>query len=769
LYLKWEGESGKTWLPFVFVKADIMSTTPPPKLWFRLPPALWALLGLFALLVLAYNVIFPPFEPVDEWAHFDYIRFLIEQHRFPVGTPDGHSEYHQPPLYYALAAALSWPFPATDRADYTSRANPYRAYRYWEPGLDNKNLFIHGHWDLWPFPSPTARSVHVARLVSLLVGLGTVCLTFQMSRWLVAEPVALAVTGLTAFLPMFLAVSGSLQNDAGAAFAGTCILWLGIVCYANGFTTRRALSLGALVGLGALMKVTVAFLLAPAVLAVFTAGLTDLAELTNQRLKRRLGHLGWLLLAAAVTAGPWYLRNQLLYGDPTAVKISRQASQSVVEGVGMWSASLKYAWSTFWGRFGQGDVVLPQVIYDTLAVITLLAAVGLTLKLARCVHRRWLSPATRQPASCRTFQPLWPFVFLALAGLVEFLELLGYLTINPSGYMGRYTFPALSAYMLFLMLGLLELAPQRARRAVTAALPIGMLGFGLVLLPAYLIPVYTPSPAVAALPPQATPLNAQFGDVAILKGYTLSTVEAQPGDRVYVTLYWQPLRRTDQPYSTYLHLLDRDGLLVTQRDTYPGLGRNATNAWTPGQMFEDHYLIVIPDTAYTPVDAHWESGLWQKETGERAFVLGANGQPIAADAILGPLAIRPRPGQLPNPVDVNFGNQASLMGYQLNPRVLTPGQSFDLTVYWKMAKLEGGSKVEASVMTDNGPAWAEGSQVISDTAQTLHMSLAPDTPPGLYDLWLNVSQGQDTLPMIAADGHKLEDMLRLTGVKVAAP
>jgi 4-amino-4-deoxy-L-arabinose transferase-like glycosyltransferase len=747
-----------------------MSTPSAPRLWFRLPPALWALLGLFAVLALAYSLVFPPFEPVDEWAHFDYVRFLVEQHRFPVGTPDGHTEYHQPPLYYALAAAISWPFPATDLSDYTTRANPYRAYRYWEAGLDNKNLLVHGPWDLWPFPSPTALSLHVARLISLLLGLGTVVLTYQMARWLVSEKVALAVAGLTAFLPMFLAVSGSLQNDAGAAFAGASILWLGCLCTVNGFTTRRALLLGFLVGVGALMKVTAGFLLAPAVLAVFTAGLTDLGELVApSRIKRRLGHLAWLLLAAAITCGGWYLRNQLLYGDPTAVQISRQASQTVAEGVSTWGASLKYAWSTFWGRFGQGDVVLPQPVYDGLSALTLLAALGLVLKLVRFVRRRWSALASRQPTFLLAARPIWPYVFLAVAGLVEFLELLGYLTINPSGYMGRYTFPALPAYMLFLALGLLELTPRRARAAVTAALPLSMLGFGFVLLPAYLVPLYTPPPAVAALPPQATPLNVQFGDVALLKGYALSTPAARPGDAVVVTLYWQPLRRTARPYSTYLHLLDQDGVLVTQRDTYPGLGRNATTAWVPGQMFADRYEVVIPDTAYAPVGARWETGLWQKDTGERAYVLDAAGRAVAADAVVGQLSLQPAPGNVPNPVDENFGDAVRLAGYQISPRVLAPGESCDLTVYWRLPESAGNNTVEAQVMAGSGETWAEDSLQIQGAQQRLHLSLAANTPPGLYTIVVSVHQGSETLPLLAADGHKLDDTLALTGIKVAAP
>jgi hypothetical protein len=289
------------------------------------------------------------------------------------------------------------------------------------------------------------------------------------------------------------------------------------------------------------------------------------------------------------------------------------------------------------------------------------------------------------------------------------------------------------------------------------------------LLPACLIPVYTPSPALSALPPEAQPLNAQFGDVAILKGYAVSTAEARPGDRVYITLYWQPLRRTGQPYSTYLHLLDQDGILVAQRDTYPGLGRNATTAWAPGQMFADRYLVMIPETAFAPVEARWSTGLWQKETGERAFVVNANGEPVAADVELSILVLSPNPGQVSNPINVNFGGQVSLTGYQVPQRVLKPGESLDLTVYWREEKRTGDEQLRVRVMTENGNAWADGSYAISGGIHNVKVTLTPETPPGLYDLVVSVTSGQQEVDMIAADGHKLEKTLRLTGVRVPAP
>ncbi|MGH2522038.1 MAG: ArnT family glycosyltransferase, partial [Anaerolineales bacterium] len=259
---------------------------PTSLFWGPTPRALWVLFVLYLILALAYNFVFPPFEPTDEMAHFRYVRHLIEQRRFPVAQPDDTSEYHQPPLYYALAAAVSWPFPAEAyQADYAGRVNPYRAFRYWEPGLDNKNLFLHGPWDAWPFGG-VSLSVHVARLASLFAGAVTVLLTYPVARSILDEQASLAATGLVAFLPMFLAVSGSLQNDTGAAACGAFFLWLGVSFYRAGFNARRAIAFGLAIGIGALMKITAVFLLAPAVLLIAAWG-----RAVRQPVRRALGYV----------------------------------------------------------------------------------------------------------------------------------------------------------------------------------------------------------------------------------------------------------------------------------------------------------------------------------------------------------------------------------------------------------------------------------------------------------------------------------------------
>jgi len=684
-------------------------------------------------------------------------------------------------LYYALGAALSWPFPADDLLDYYSRTNPYRGFRYSEPGVDNKNLYLHGPWDRWPYQG-TALSLHVARLVSLLTGAATVLLTYQTARafgdscpgrWCRGERAALAAAGLVAFNPMFLAVSGSLQNDAGAAAGGAAVLWLGVNLYRAGFTPRRAFALGLVLGIAALMKITAALLIFPVGLLMVVWG-----QANRQSLGRVAGGLAMLVLGAAASCGWWFARNLIVYGEPTSIDpiLDAYGRQPLAQGVALWGQSVPYAWTTFWGRFGHGELVLPGWIYLTLAAISLLALIGLFLMIG---GRFWKQKVNTEfsptvPGEHTDAYPRFEMhllLFLGAAGLIEFAGLLYYLSINPTGANGRYAFPALPAYMILLVLGLLGLVPDPARRRAPLVILTAMLAFAVLTLGLYILPAYNPPPAIASLPADAYPLDITLGDVARLRGFQVSTAQARPGDRIHLTLYWQPLRRTELPYSVFVHLFDSQGALVTQRDTYPGLGRNSTLGWTPGQMFADRYPVVIPETAYAPTTAHWEAGLWQADTGERAFVLDPSGQPTAAAVSFGELTINPLPGPVPNPVDLNFGGVLRLKGYSLPARTLTPGQPFALTLHWQpVAEFSHPYLVFVHVVAADGSMWANSSFEISGSEQMVQPVLAPDTPSGTYDLLLGVfydSDGdQERLKILADDGHELEDHVRLTGIRV---
>ena len=730
------------------------TTAPSLKLWHSVPGAVWLILLLYLALALGYNFVFPPFEPTDEFPHFRYIRHLIERRSFPVMTLDDPSEFHQPPGYYLLAAGLSAAAPADDFADYRQRLNPYWGYRHWEPGFDNKNLYVHGPWDLWPFRQ-TSLAVHAARLASLLLGCVTVMFTYQLARAWLDEATSTAATGAVAFQPMFLAVSGSLQTDAGSAALGAVILWLGLRLYQSGFTYRRALALGAVIGLGALFKLTISFLIGP-----ITLLLLWWAWRRREPLPRTLGCLALLGLGAALVAGWWYARNQLIYGEPTGLGIDLKTygSQPVALGVRLWPQSVPYAWTSFWGRFARGDLPLPDWIYALLTVLSALAVAGVIL---RVVVRR--EPSDRTPV-----------LFLAIASLTEIAGLMTVLTLTPSGYFGRYVFPALSALMSLFVFGLQFYAGGRARTAITFAAPVGLFTLSSLTLVFYLYPAFNPPPAVAQLPPGAAPLEAPLGDVALVKGYEVNTNRARPGDEVYLTVYWRPLNRTELPYSVFIHLLDDEDTVVTQRDTYPGLGRNATTSWEPGRMFADRYKVVLPDTAYASNSTHWEVGLWQADTGERAFLVDASGQPVASGAAIPGPAIEARKGGTVNPVDLNFGDELRLQGYALPTRLLTPGKPFDLTLHWGQQGNPGRAlEFFVHVRAADGSTWAEGAFRVQTGEQVIQPLLAAGAPPGVYDLIIGVytegDNGPERLKWLGVDGHEIGDEVRLTGLRVKSP
>lgn len=604
-----------------------MRSRPPensPALWQPWPRPLWLVVALYTVLALAYNAAQPPFEPSDEQYQFGYIRYLNDHAALPVARVGELSGYHHPPAYFLLAAALSWPFPAPDLADYAARINPYARFRHWEPGVDNKTLYLHGPWDAWPWQA-TALAVHVTRLISLALGLLTVLLTYQSAAVVFDEDAGLLAACLTAFTPMFTSLSGALQNDLGAAAAGAAVIWLGVRWARHGFTLRRAALLGALAGLAALMKLTAAFLLPPAGLLV----LAWAAQAVRRRAlswRRGLGLGASFGLGAAGAAGWWFARNLMLYGDLTANNINLAnfgGQTSLWEGLQQWPAMLPYAWTTYWGRIGHGGIVLPDWMYQAVAGLVVLGLFGLA--------QRW------RRAGLDLAQ-----TFLAGAGLFVLLGLLIYITLSPTGANGRYAFPASAAYGALLAAGLLALAPAARRR--WAALGLGglMAVFSTVVLAGYVWPAYALPPALSAVPATATPLDANLGDTARLRGYEVSPPAARPGDRVVLTLYWEPLSPTDRPYSVYVHLLDAADQLIAQRDTYPGLGRNPTTVWTPGRLFADRYLVIVPPETPAPLTAHWKAGLWQAETGDYAFLLDAAGQPVDSGVAFGALTLTSR-------------------------------------------------------------------------------------------------------------------------------
>ena len=143
---------------------------------------LWAVVAVFLVLSLLFNFRTPVgrngyFHTPDEGAHIAYVRYVAEQGRLPrfEGYAGVGYEAHQPPLYYTLAAQA------------------------WRVGRI--------------LPVPPAR---VVRMLSMLFGVLLVLVVYRIGRLLMPDvpAVAFAAAGMTALLPMHVAICSAVNNDS---------------------------------------------------------------------------------------------------------------------------------------------------------------------------------------------------------------------------------------------------------------------------------------------------------------------------------------------------------------------------------------------------------------------------------------------------------------------------------------------------------------------------------------------------------------------------
>ena len=175
-----------------------------------------AILCLFLSLGTIYSVVDPIFESSDELSHYPYVKYMADGRGLPVQRPGEETlwdqEGSQPPLYYALAAALtSWI--NTDDLPIVRRINPHS--RLGVPlAQENKNMIIHTAREEFPW-SGTVLAVHLIRLFSLLLSAGTVFCTYRLASVLFPQrpSLALSAMAMNAFIPMFLFISASVNND----------------------------------------------------------------------------------------------------------------------------------------------------------------------------------------------------------------------------------------------------------------------------------------------------------------------------------------------------------------------------------------------------------------------------------------------------------------------------------------------------------------------------------------------------------------------------
>jgi hypothetical protein len=280
---------------------------------------LWASLIAYFLLTAALIAIVPLGASPDEAAHWQYVEHIVQTGRLPVfqgvAPPAPGYEFHQPPLYYLLCA----PF-----------------WKVMGAGVQN----------------------YACRAVSLFCGAATLWAIWGAARLLFPNRwrIAALSTALAALWPLHQGVSAGSNNDGLGGLVGAVLFYLTARCLLRGAIWRDAWQIGIVAGIGIWTKNTTLAISFVAFIALFIAA-------------RRKNSQVWVLATLGImliVGSPILIRNQILYGDPLALRVFSSAATAGTPGFPQFSqiglSFLDYArgmiWMIFltlWGFFGGPD------------------------------------------------------------------------------------------------------------------------------------------------------------------------------------------------------------------------------------------------------------------------------------------------------------------------------------------------------------------------------------------------------------------------------
>jgi 4-amino-4-deoxy-L-arabinose transferase-like glycosyltransferase len=426
----------------------------------------YALLMTYLAIAILFAVTTPAWQNPDEPAHYNYIAHIaagkglpylgmgdydqaylerLTSERFPeeLSIEPVRYEFHQPPLYYLIAAPIFW--------------------------IGEGNLLL-------------------LRLFNALIGLGVITLIFVSVRLILPRQpyIALGAAAFAAFLPMHIAILVSVNNDPLAGLILAATMYVLVRWTADGrrqtadgrpqypipntqYPIPNILFLGLLMGLGFLTKATTYVLLPVVLLTVFAVSW-----------RRWGGRQAWinaaLTLPWALLLGiPLWLRNIYLYGGfdflglrwHDLVVTGQPTTADWIADHG-WTAYLERAWhftfSSFWGVFGWMGVFMDSRVYTALLILSGIILFGLLLLATRI--KRWRRQLTSGQQSA-----LLSLLLLLLGVAASY----AWYNLGFVQHQGRYLFPALLPISLLFAVGWHSVLRPPVSLACAAALLVGML------------------------------------------------------------------------------------------------------------------------------------------------------------------------------------------------------------------------------------------------------------------------------------------------------
>ncbi|MFL5735273.1 MAG: ArnT family glycosyltransferase [Chloroflexia bacterium] len=417
--------------------------------------ALWGLVALSVASSCGFALVTPYGEAPDEPSHFLYIDWLVRFGTLPFIGKDPYTvDSFHPPLYYTLGAAMPFTVRKITGAQMEKPLGPflYNNDRFRADGMWGYNRMLHPaneRWPVWPY---------TLRVLSILMGVGVVLLTYATTRALVPAPASavapLTATAFAALIPQANFIRASISNENLAALMGAVIIWLLVLHLTRPHSTRRVVLIGAAYGLALLTKLSLAPFLLPILWVLWLRRRPSTASPDTTRYSvlvtrswRDLVAFGVPVLALA---GWYYAYRWGAYGDPLATNawhaMLPSDSDFHLSDLFWFNERFRFfLWTSFWATYGWQNMYMPGWTYNVFLAVTVLGVIGG----AYLVARRALT-AAQQAGS---------------AVMLSALLLMYALVIQASTYLiawqGREMVPALSSTCVLFGLGLAGLVLGR--------------------------------------------------------------------------------------------------------------------------------------------------------------------------------------------------------------------------------------------------------------------------------------------------------------------
>lgn len=555
--------------------------------WYHWPLAV--LLIFYSLLAGVHSLIVPLTVGNDEWAHFQYLRFIAEQHKLPTNWSEREIAGYKsdaPPLYHLIVAGL------------TASVEPTRLIR----PLDSPRRHLADNIIDSPAVVQTAVHLppyrgelllwHLGRCISIMFGISLIVLSYFTS-WQLSpcRQDALTVAGLIAFWPAFLFHSSVLTYETLSGTLTAFFLLVAINSVKRPDSWSLWLMLGGLAGLAITVKYSALLLpLEIVMIAVLVYGGTWVLVKRTFIATVMMGvtvswWFGFVLYHFNTISVDGFMAGiiQPIFvgdaSDTTSVQVADFLFDNDVAGLPPRKSRhylqlIMQAINSFWSAPVEGE--FPGTPFIPLA-FTLLAGVALM----GLVHLWQQEPQRRIELMIFSLHSLL---------IVPLLLLRISLSFDPvEAVQGRHLFiPAASVIAILLVWGW---------RYWHRYLPLLMVGLLFIWTVVGQIGVaynrYPPPIPVWPINTLPTPPPTQL-DLTLLDALQLHRVDWTRTDgQLNVTLWWHSLTTMLADYVIELRLIDSEERVVGYGAGHPAGGRYPTRAWEPGDWIQDQHTVYL--------------------------------------------------------------------------------------------------------------------------------------------------------------------------------